>query len=43
MRTLRETYMGSRKREDLLSKLGAWGRWEKVEGEQRGREGGKEK
>ena len=37
MRTLRETYidliyMGSRKRQDLLSKLGAWGSWERVEG-----------
>ena len=32
MRTLREAYtdliyMGSRKRQDLLSKLGAWGPW----------------
>ena len=25
-------YMGSRKRQDLLSKLGAWGPWERVEG-----------
>ena len=38
--TLRETYMdliymGSRKRKDLLSKLGAWGPWEKVEGKER--------
>ena len=37
---LRETYMdliymGSRKRKDLLSKLGAWGPWERVEGEGR--------
>ena len=24
-------YMGSRKRQDLLSKLGAWGPWERVE------------
>ena len=23
-------YMGSRKRQDLLSKLGAWGSWERV-------------
>ena len=27
--------MGSRKRQDLLSKLGAWGPWERVEGEGR--------
>ena len=26
-------YMGSRKRQDLLSKLGAWGPWERVKGE----------
>ena len=37
MRTGRETYMdliyiGSRKRQDLLCKLGVWGSWEKVEG-----------
>ena len=37
MSTLRETfidliYMGSRKRQDLLSKLGAWGSWGRVEG-----------
>ena len=25
--------MGSRKRQDLLSQLGAWGPWERVEGE----------
>ena len=36
MRTLRETcidltYMESRKRQDLLSKLGAWGPWERTE------------
>ena len=36
MQTLRETYedliyMGSRKRQDLLSKLGAWEPWERVE------------
>ena len=35
--------MGSRKRQDLLSKLGAWGPWERVEGEGRGREGSREK
>ena len=28
-------YMGTRKRQDLLSKLGAWGPWERVEGERR--------
>ena len=44
MRTLREAYidpiyMGSRKRQDLLSKFGAWGPWERVKGEGRGREG----
>ena len=38
MRTLRETYMdliymGSRKRQDLLSKLGAWGLCGRVEGQ----------
>ena len=43
-KTLRETfmdliYMGSRKRQALLSKLGAWGPWERVEGKGRGREG----
>ena len=47
MRTLRETYidliyMGSRRRHDLLSKLGAWGPWERVEGKVRGREGKRE-
>ena len=31
-------YMGSRKQQDLLSKLGAQRPWEKVEGEGRGRE-----
>ena len=31
--------MGSRKRQDLLSKLGPWGFWERVEGE--GEEGRK--
>ena len=30
--------MGSRKRQDLLSKLGAWGPWERVEEEDRVRE-----
>ena len=48
LRTLRDTYidliyMGSRKRQDLLSKVGAWGPWEKVEGEGRGKEGSREK
>ena len=43
MRTLRETYMDliymvRRKRQDLLRKLGAWGPWERVEGEGKGRE-----
>ena len=38
MRTLRETYMdliymGSRKRQALLSKLGVWGSWERAEEE----------
>ena len=42
MRTLRESYidlifMGGRKRQALLSKLGAWGLWERVEG--KGEEG----
>ena len=32
-------YMGSRKRQDLLSKLGAWGPWERVEGEGNVRKG----
>ena len=32
-------YMGRRKRQDLLSKLGAWGLWERVDGEGRGRQG----
>ena len=44
MRTLRETYkdliyMESRKRQDLLSKTGAWGPWQRVE--ERKREKGK--
>ena len=43
MRTLRKTYMdlmyiGSRKRQDLMSKLGAWEPWERIEGEGRGEE-----
>ena len=36
-------YMGSRKRQDFLSKLGAWGQWERVEGEGREQEGSREK
>ena len=48
MRTLRETYidliyMGSRKRQGLLSKVGAWRPWEKVEEEGRGKERSREK
>ena len=48
MRTLRETYidliyMGSRKRQDLLNKLGVWGLWERVEEEEREKEGSGEK
>ena len=44
MRTLREThedliYMGNRKGQDLLSKLGAWRPWVSVEWEGRGRRG----
>ena len=44
----RETYMDliyieSRKRQDLLNKLGAWGPWERVEGEGREREVSREK
>ena len=35
-------YMESRKRQDLLSKLGAWGPWERVKGEGREREGSTE-
>ena len=31
--------MGSRKRQDHLSKLGAWGPWEKFEGEGKEEEG----
>ena len=30
-------YMRSRKRQDLLSKLGIWGRLERIEGEDGGR------
>ena len=45
-RTLRETYMdviymGSRKRQDLLSKLGIWGRLKRIEGKDGGRGGEK--
>ena len=36
-------YTGSRKRQDLLSKLGIWGPWERAEGERRRREGNGEK
>ena len=48
MRMLRETYidliyMGSRKEQDLLSKLGALGTLERVEGEGREKEGSREK
>ena len=48
MRTLRETYMdlfylGSSKRQDMLSKLGAWGLWDRAEGKRRGREGSRDK
>ena len=44
---LRETYIdliyiGSRKRQDLLSKLGAWEFGERVEEERRDREGSRE-
>ena len=31
--------MGSRKKQDLLSKLGAWGSWKRVEEEGEGKEG----
>ena len=46
MRTLRETYidliyMGSKKRQDLLSKLGSWGPSGRVEGEEE-RQGGEQ-
>ena len=36
-------YLGSRNRHALLSKLGAWGLWERVEGEGKVREGIREK
>ena len=35
--------MGSRKRQDPMSKLGAWGPWERIEREERGRERNREK
>ena len=48
MSTLRETnmdliYVESKRRQVLLSKFGAWGPWERVEGEGRGRDGSREK
>ena len=48
MRTLRETYidltyLGHRKRQDILSNLGAQGFWESVEVEGKGRERSREK
>ena len=48
MRTLRETYidliyMGSRKRQDLLSKLRAWGPWGRIERKRREATRGAEK
>ena len=36
-------YMGSRKMQDLLSKLGAWGPCKRVEEEENGRKGSREK
>ena len=36
-------HKGSRKRQDLLSKLGACGPWERIEWEGRGREESREK
>ena len=36
-------YMGSRKRQDLVSKLGARGSWERAEGKGRGSEESREK
>ena len=47
MRTLRKTYMdliymGNRKRQDFLSKLGAWKSWERIKGEERGKERSRE-
>ena len=37
--------MGSikKKQQDILSKLGAWGPWERIEGEEREREASREK
>ena len=35
--------MGSRKRQDLLRKLGAWRPWKRVEVEGRGKKGSREK
>ena len=35
--------MGIRKRQDFLSKLGAWGPWERKEGAGRRKEGSREK
>ena len=48
MRTLREgymgiTYMGSRKGQYLLSILGVWVTWERIEEVARGRKNGDEK
>ena len=48
MRTLRETYMdlnymGNRKKQDLLNKLGEWGPWERVERDGREGKGSREK
>ena len=36
-------YIGITKRQNLLSKFGAWGPWERVEGKGRVREGSREK
>ena len=36
-------FMGTRKRQNLMSKLGAWGPWERGEGEKRRRKGNREK
>ena len=36
-------YMGSRKRQDLLSKLESWGPWQREEGEGREKKGSREK
>lgn len=38
-----QAYMGSRKSQDILSKMGTWGPWERVEGEGRDREESREK